>query len=250
MHMAPEISAASNSSCALRRPVIASAVETCVPLSSASPSLGPSVSGAKSDLGQRLGRRQLAAGEPDAADADQRRGDMCQRRKIARGADRALAGDHRQGVMGKEMEQGGDGGRLHARAPEAQACRLEQQHQPGGRRVERRAHAAHVREHEAALQLGDVGRRDAHAGELAEAGVDAVDGGLASGSPGHQRRGGGDTIETGRIELQPHCRRVDPAFDDGQSKPAGDENLPIGHRGASRWIAYSKAARRSRHCRD
>jgi hypothetical protein len=80
------------------------------------------------------------------------------------------------------------------------AC-LEGQHQPHGRAVQRRAYAAHMREDEAALEVGDVGLCYPDPGELAESGVDAVDRRVAGGGLGDQRGRCVDPGTCGRVEL-------------------------------------------------
>ena len=52
---------------------------------------------------------------------------------------------------------------------------LERHREAHDRRRQRLADAGRVRQHEVALQLREVAVRDAHRGELSEAGVDAVD---------------------------------------------------------------------------
>ena len=60
-------------------------------------------------------------------------------------------------------------------APCAEARELQRHHQPHDRRRHRLADAGGVRQHDVALQRREVVAGDAHARELAEAGVDAVD---------------------------------------------------------------------------
>jgi len=63
-----------------------------------------------------------------------------------------------------------------------------------------RADAGGVGEDEVALELRRGLGRDADLGELAEAGVDAVDGGLAAGGGGDDLGAGGDRRTAGGIE--------------------------------------------------
>ena len=164
-------------SCALRRPVIASAVETCVPLSSASPSLAAKRQRRQADRGQRLGRRQLAAGEPDPPDADQRRGDVGQGCQIARGA-RPSPG--RGSPAGRRRRAAAAGRRWSPRCtPERPRPRLAAFSSSTSRTVASSSGAPtpHMCERtsrrcSSAMSAGG----NAHPGELAEAGVDPIDG--------------------------------------------------------------------------
>ena len=87
--IAPVTSAARNTRSAANSPASASAVETCVPLISPSPSFGPSVTGANP-----AARSASPAGAPPSTVAfpDHRRCHVRERREVARGADRALGG--------------------------------------------------------------------------------------------------------------------------------------------------------------
>ena len=77
-----------------------------------------------------------------------------------------------------EREQELDGAPPDAGMTEREARRLQRQDQTDHGIGQRRAEAAHVRQHETPLQLLDLVRRDAHRRELAEPGIDAVDGAL------------------------------------------------------------------------
>jgi hypothetical protein len=68
-----------------------------------------------------------------------------------------------------------DGLKPHAGGALAEARELERHHQPHVRRRHRLAHAGGMRQHDIALERREIGGADAHAGELAEAGIDAVD---------------------------------------------------------------------------
>ena len=76
----------------------------------------------------------------------------------------------------------------HARRALGEAGELERHHQPRDGDRHRRADAGGMRQHDVALQRLEVGGLDAHAGQLAEAGVDAVDR-LAPGEDGRDRPG-------------------------------------------------------------
>ena len=83
-----------------RAPRSASAVDTCVPLSSASPSFALQLE--RRDPDRTPARRRAGHARSPAtsriADADQRGRQVRERREIARRADRALPGDHREHV--------------------------------------------------------------------------------------------------------------------------------------------------------
>ena len=112
---------------------------------------------------------------------------MGERREIARRADRALRGDDRRDAARQHRLEQGE--RLR-RTPEAPCARLASFSAIISRVVAteaRLADARGVRQHDVALQLGEVGGGDAHARQLAEAGVDAVDR-LAAGEDALHRR--------------------------------------------------------------
>ena len=93
--------------------------------------------------------------------------------------------------------------------------------------VEGGPHAAHVREDEAALQLLDPGRLDAHAGELAEARVDPIDG-LLSGRGFRDRGGSGlDAGPEGRIEPQAQRWRGEPRPERAEVEVPGHQRVGI-----------------------
>ena len=163
-------------------------VENCVPLSSARPSFGPSVSGARPACAQRLGGRHAARGRIHLADADHGGRHVRERRQIARGADRALAGHHRQ--SGPWSSIASSMAMVAGRTPEApcgQAGELQRHHQPHDRRAApARRRRRHARARCWCCSRARSAGLDAHAGELAEAGVDAVDR-LAAGDDGLDR---------------------------------------------------------------
>ena len=63
----------------------------------------------------------------------------------------------------------------HARGALREARELQRHHQPHDGSRQRLADAGGMREHDVALERREIGGADAHAGELSEAGVDAVD---------------------------------------------------------------------------
>ncbi len=187
---APVMSAVLNMMSALNSAASAWAVENCVPLSSASPSLGPSASGTSPCC-----RRASAAGQSPIrhhhlADADHGGCHVRQRRQVARGANRALARDHRDDPVRQHRLQHSDGGGPHTGGALREARDLERHHEAHDLPPRRLADAGGMREHDVGLQPGQVGGLDADAGELAEAGVDAIDR-LAPGDDGvHRPRAG------------------------------------------------------------
>ena len=94
----------------------ASAVETCVPLRSARPSLAPSASGSMPAARSASAPAGALAVDDELALADQRQREMRERREVARGADRALRRHERDEAGVEEREQRVD--RPPARTPE------------------------------------------------------------------------------------------------------------------------------------
>ncbi|MNY07319.1 hypothetical protein D3C86_1401190 [compost metagenome] len=129
-------------------------------------------------MGQPLRGRHAAAIYIDIAHADQRARHMRQRGEVAAGAHRALGRDARRDAVVGQRQQRLDHGRAHARMTAREADGLHRQDQAHGVRREVRAGAHAVGEHEVALQLGQLVMRNARLGQLAEAGVDAVDHGV------------------------------------------------------------------------
>ena len=165
------------------------------------PLLGAERQRSEAGRGQGLGGGLAAMRRVDLADADHGRRHVRQRRQIARGADRALAGHHWHQAIGQHRLQHGDGGGAHARGTLGEARELEGQHQPNDGHGRRLANTCRVRQHDVGLQPRQVGRRDAHAGELAEARIDSVDR-LALGHDGLDRMGARlDRRQAGWIEL-------------------------------------------------
>ena len=168
----------------------ACAVENCVPLRSARPSLGPSATGASPAHASAALGGLAALGRVHLADADHGRRHVRERGEIARGADRALTRHDGDEPLRQHRLQHRHRCRLHAggalrrgsRASSASISRTT------GCDV-RLADARGMREHDVALQAREIGRLDAHAGELAEAGVDAVDGLALGDDGGHRARG-------------------------------------------------------------
>ena len=154
---------------------------------------------------------------------------MGQWREIAAGADRALAWHHGEQVMAEKVQQALHDGPAHARVASAQAGRLEQQHQSHHGCRHRLAHAHRVRTQQVDLQLGMIAFRDAGAGQLAKAGVQAVDH-LSTGQDfshrlgAGQHRGPGRRCEVQRLVAVANFAQLFPAQLAGGDRYHGDSN--------------------------
>ena len=154
-------------------------------------------------LAQHLGGRPaVGAGDEELAFAEQRQRHVRERREVAGGADAALARHvgHEAGVV--HREQAVDDGGTHARVAARQARRLRREHQPHDRRRQRRADTDAVRADQVQLQRREVGFADPRARQLAEAGVDAVDRGVAFGGAAHDLGAGRDRRQRLRVDVQ------------------------------------------------
>ncbi len=171
-------------------------------------------------LRQRLRGRQALAADEGFADADHHRGQMRQRRQIAGRADRALARHHRHHVVLQQRFQQRERSRTHAGGPLCQAGQLQRQHQPHHRHRHRLADPGRMRQHDIALQGVQVLALDTHAGQLAEAGVDAVHRRALGDDRLHRLRAAQHRFGAGRIQAhagaavhgaplcQAHCARA------------------------------------------
>ena len=119
--IAPTASAASNTRSSAARRAGASAVEACVPLSSARPLRGAEHERLQPGVRQRFQRAQTLAGYEGLAHADQHAGHVRERRQVAAGADRAFLGHHRQHVV---REQGEHPSITSSRTPDTPCARL------------------------------------------------------------------------------------------------------------------------------
>src|SRR5829696_7841226 len=163
---APVTSAPWNTRSASKRPASASAAETF---------LRGKLDRREARAGERLARRQPRAVEKELALADERGGEMRERREIARRPDRALPRHDRDEPALEAGEEMGQRRPAHPGGALAEIGDLERHRQAHDRRRQRLADPGGVRQHELALQLREILVRDAHRGELSEAGVDAVD---------------------------------------------------------------------------
>ena len=99
-----------------------------------------------------------------------------------------------------------------SRTPECaarEARRLEREHQPHDRRRQRLADADAVRADQVELQRGEIGRARCASGELAEAGVDAVDRRVAAGGALHDGGAGADALARFLAERQRFAAAMD-----------------------------------------
>ena len=140
------------------------------------PFLGAQHKGLQPRIAQRLCGRHGLAVDDEVTDANHRRAHMGERRQVPGGADRALARDDRSEASGQQRLQQLHGGELHAGGALRQAAELQRHHEAHDGNRHRRANAGSVAQHDVALEGFQVGLFDADAGQLPEAGVDAVDG--------------------------------------------------------------------------
>ena len=208
---APATNAAASARSAANRPASASAVDTCVPLSSARPSFGPSVTGCRPAARERVARRHDAAVDPRLAFADQHRRKMRERREIAGRADRSLRRNARHDAGVGERDERLDHAPAHARVAARERRRLERDDEAHDGIVEQRPGARRMRQHERALQLREPRVVDARAGEQAESGVDAVDGPPGRDDAVDGLRGGIDRRLRRGVDGERHRLRPEPA---------------------------------------
>ena len=157
---APITSAASSTGSNANSACSASAVEICVPLISARPSLAASTQRRDAGLAQRLGGRHALGRRRSISPSPISASVMC-----ASGARSPEAPTepwrrhvrHEAGVVHREQRVDHD--LAHARVAARQARRLQREHQPHDRRRQRRADADAVRADQVALQRREVGLR-------------------------------------------------------------------------------------------
>ena len=123
-------------------------------------------------------------------------------REIARRTDRALRRDHGQDAAVQHGQQQPHGGGLHARCPLRQAGQLQRHHQPHHPGRQRLADAGAMRPHDIDLKLRQPVDRDAYRGELAEAGVYAIDRVVAACCLQQQRMALFDARPAGPVQRQ------------------------------------------------
>ena len=161
-------------SSAPKSPASASAVETCVPLISARPSLACNLMGCNPALRSPSAAGTLAPSHAHVADAEQRRAQVRQGRQVPRCTHRTLRRNHRINLMLEQREQGIHQPRGDAGVAAGQCIDLERENQPHHGVGKRIAHARRVRQQQIPLQqlellVGYAGLR-----EQSESGIDAV----------------------------------------------------------------------------
>ncbi len=172
--MAPATTAAASRSSAPNRPANASAVETCVPLISANPSLARSLDGASP-----ASFRPSAAGRilpsqrtwPMPSSTALRCANGARSPEAPTGP---LGGNQRIDLVPQQREQRVDQAQRDTGMSARQRIDLERQDQAHHRIRQRLAHARRVRQQEVLLQLLELLARYAGLRQQAEAGVDAV----------------------------------------------------------------------------
>jgi hypothetical protein len=222
---APDISAAANTSSAPNRPCQRERRRHLRAVEQRQAFLGAEHEGLEADAAHGLGTADHACRRPGRlALADQHAGHVRERRQVARRTDRALARNARQHARVEQRQQRIDQRGPHARVAARQAHGLGREHHAHHRRGQRLARAHAVRQHEVALQLGQVVVADARARKLAEAGVDAVDhlvvlhdvahGGFGRFMPS-RTDGSSDSTHAAGLDASQH-RKVDLAGREGQ----------------------------------
>ena len=173
-----------------------------MPLSSASPSFGPSATGARPACGERLRGGQAALVGVKASPTPIIAAVMWA--SGARSPDaptEPCAGTTGMTPFASMASSSASVAGPHAGGALREAGELQRHHQPHDRHGHRLADAGGVREHDVALERREIGGLDAHAGELPEAGVDAVDGLALGDDAGHGRGAAASTpAPAGRIE--------------------------------------------------
>ncbi len=112
----------------------------------------------------------------DAPTPDERQREVRERRQVAGCSDAALFRHGRVDAERQEGEQPLDQLRPAAALAASKGVRTEQEHGPHGRDIEGCADPDGMADQQVLLEAGRVGRRDAHRGQVAEAGGHAVDG--------------------------------------------------------------------------
>lgn len=130
-------------------------------------------------------------------------------REVAGGSDGALFRDNRDHAFFQHAFDQPHQLQPHARRTAAERDQLQGHDQANNIFGKRRADAAAVRKDQIALQGCYVGRVDLDRGEFSEAGIDAVDGRIASRDLGDAGSGLGDAGIEGWIELRRRAGPVD-----------------------------------------
>ena len=153
---------------------------------------------------------------------------MGERRQIARRADRALRRHRRRHAGRQHPFQGFDDGPLHAGSAAAEAEQLQGHRQANDPFRQVRPDAGIVGEDQIALQLRGLFRRNAGAGQFAEAGVDAVNGFVALGRPRDDRFRARHVRPAGAVEQDRRALAVQ-RFQGRQRNRSGRQRDRFGH---------------------
>ena len=152
---------------------------------------------------------------------------MGERREIAGRRRGALAGDDRRKTLPQARREEVDRGPAHPRGSLGEAGELQRHRQTNDRAGEGLADAGCVRQDEVALQGGEIDGRDAHAGELAEAGRDPVDGLAFRDDGGDRLRGCLDRAPARPVEGDVRTEIDRPPI--GERDRARNERHALGH---------------------
>ena len=153
-----------------------SAVCAWVPLMNASPSFGANRNGASPAPRERRCRRRRAARLEHLAFAHEHERDVAQRRQVAAGAHAPLLRHQRDDAGVEQRDERVDQLRPHAAGGTQEHVGTEQHERAHDRRpASGVADAGGMAPDQVGLELVELVGRDPHVGELAEAGVDAVD---------------------------------------------------------------------------
>ena len=173
----------------------------CVPLTSASPSLALSSSGSSPAERRTSPAGRAVAVHEQLAAADEREREVRERRQVARRAERSLLGHDGDQVAVQHLDHPLDDLGAHARVPEREHVRAEQQHRARLLARERRSDGGRVRADDPELERVGLVGFDALVRERAEPGRHAVDGLVGrDGAFDHVARGA-DPARRGRTEL-------------------------------------------------
>jgi len=149
---------------------------------------------------ERIGGGHALPPESSMAFADHDRGQVRERRQITRGADRTLTGDDRNQVESQQVLEALDQLPAHPGSAASQRYHFQNDDETNHGGCELLADTAAMGQDQIALQLRGLIGRDAGAGKLTEAGVDAVNRSFSSGRVGDD---GGRSIDarlTGGID--------------------------------------------------
>ena len=130
--------------------------------------------GLPADRGEALRRRHPLAPDHELAPSDQGESKVRERGEIAARTDRAPARHARQGIGIEQGKERIDHLRPHAGVAAGEGVGAKQEHAAHCGRIERRSHPRSVAQNQTLLERLQVGRCNAHPGEVPESGVDSV----------------------------------------------------------------------------